>query len=149
MVTKGDDSADNYTLLKEIFLWLDNGDRRMLQKHNLSTARFNVLCHLSCHGPLNQTALRSLLICDKANVTRLLNGMEADHLICRKKDPADTRCSIVALTETGFEVWEKASIAHQEFTDRRFQCLSPEEQKTLSGNLLRLLATLQTQLLNG
>lgn len=147
MHPQSDIRPDNYTLLKEIYLWLDNGDRRMLQQYNISTARFNVLNHLSCYGPLSQSALRALLLCDKANVTRLLDGMEADRLICRKKDTADARRTVVTLTDLGMRLWEKVSVAHQQYTAKRFQCLSTEEQQMLSNSLLCLRATLQTLLL--
>lgn len=149
MVFKSDGNVVNYMLLKEVFLWLDNGDRRMLQKYSLSTARFNVLCHLANHGPLSQSALGALLLCDKANVTKLLESMQADRLICRNRDPDDGRRVVVALTGAGRELWQKAAAAHQEFTEKRFQCLSSQEHEMLSTTLLSLLGSLKTQIVDG
>lgn len=139
---------DNYTLLKEIFLLLDDGDRRVLQTFGLSTARFNTLSHLAKHRALSPTDLSTLLLCDKANVTRLLDSLEKDELITRTQDKLDGRRSHITLSRAGEELWHEARKAHHAFSLSRFECLSPDEQKTLRELLTRLKAALQRQMEN-
>jgi DNA-binding MarR family transcriptional regulator len=112
-------AIDNYTLLKEIFLLLDHGDRYLLQRFDLSTARFNALTHLMRHGELGPSELANLLLCDNANVTRLLDGMEEEGWITKRPDERDRRRVIVALTEEGRSLWQRAREAHLEYTFER------------------------------
>lgn len=146
MPTDNGRAYDIYTLLKEIFLLLDNGDRRLLQSFDLSTARFNALSHLVKHGDLSPTELRTLLLCDKANITRLLDGMERDGLVKRTQDKSDGRRTHITPSPAGEKLWHKAKQAHGTYTSSRFENLSLEEQRTLHELLPRLKATLQQQL---
>lgn len=135
-----------YTLFKEIFLLLDNSDRRLLQSFDLSTARFNALSHLAKHGDLSPSDLRTLLLCDKANVTRLLDGMERAGLVKRTQDKSDGRRTHITPSPDGEKLWHEAKQTHSTYISSRFECLSLEEQQTLRELLDRLKATLQQQL---
>ena len=125
---------------------LDNGDRQHLRDFGLSTARFNILLHLAEHTELSTTDLRILMLCDKANITRLLNRMDKDGLVERKLDISDGRRVLIRMSSLGEQVWRQAYQAHMEFTALRFESLSPEDRETLLNYLHNLESTLQRRL---
>jgi DNA-binding MarR family transcriptional regulator len=135
-----------YTLLKDIFFLLDDGDRRLLRQYDLSPRRFYTLFHLAGHGELSPTRLGALLLCDKANVTRLLAAMERDKLIQRSPDPSDGRRSRVTLSPEAERLWPKVSQAHAAYCAARLSFLLREDQETLHGFLIRLKSALREQL---
>lgn len=135
-----------YTLFKEIFLLLDNGDRSFLQRFSLSVARFDLLSHLATHHELNPTDLCNLMLCDKANITRLLDGLEADGLVERQQDTTDGRRVIARLSPRGKKLWNQAFQAHTQYNRARLNAISPEDQEMLYRCLPQLKATLQESL---
>ena len=136
----------NYTLFKDIFVLLDIGDYRLLQTFGLSHARFDVLSHLARQRELSPSELGALMFCDKANVTRLLAGMEKDKLVKRTQHKTDGRRVRIALTPAGEALWAKATSAHDKFSAARLDCFLGEEHQTLNELLVRLKAVLQKQL---
>jgi DNA-binding MarR family transcriptional regulator len=140
-------AIDNYTFLKEIFLLLDHGDRYLLQRFNLSTARFNALAHLMNRGELGPSELANLLLCDNANVTRLLDGMQGEGWIVKRRDEDDRRRVIVTLTEKGRLLWQRAREAHLEYTFERTKCLEEDEHVDLQQLLSRLCHSLREDLM--
>lgn len=147
MASQSDDlPLKNYMLIKALFLLSDDGDRRLLQQFELSTARFDLLGNLAAHESLTAADLCKLLLCDKANVTRLLDGLEADGLVKRTPDKADGRRTRVTLTAAGRRRWTEANDAHQASIQDRFGKLSLEESRTLQQLLKRLEVTLTEHL---
>ena len=94
------------------------------------------------HGSLTQHALGAALSLDPSNVVGLLNELEDRDLITRRRDPADRRRHIVALSDSGSA--ELAS-AYREFgavEDDLFKMLTAEERTTLYTLLSRAVAAL-------
>ncbi len=147
MTSHSDDlPLENYMLIKGLFLLSDDGDRRLLQQFELSAARYDLLGNLAAHDSLTAADLCKLLLCDKANVTRLLDGLESDGLVRRAPDKADGRRTRVTLTAAGRRRWTEAHEAHQASIRDRFGRLSPEEASTLQQLLSRLEADLKANL---
>ena len=53
-----------YRLLTEVFILLDDADRRALRLHNLSIRQFNILYHLDQEQGLSINELSHHLFCD-------------------------------------------------------------------------------------
>jgi DNA-binding MarR family transcriptional regulator len=138
--------AQSYALIQQIFLLGDDLDRRLLQGFGLSVARFNLLRHLAEQGPLTPTDLCGRLLCDKANVTRLLDGLQGEGLLERSPDPADGRRTQVNLTPAGQLRLAEAALAYHASVQTRFDCLSTPQSLTLSELLQLLKSALQSQL---
>jgi DNA-binding MarR family transcriptional regulator len=138
--------AQSYALIQQIFLLGDDLDRRLLQGFGLSVARFNLLRHLAGQGPLSPGELCGLLLCDKANVTRLLDGLEQATLVERTPHPGDGRRSQVSLTPAGRARLQQAALAYQASVQARFDCLSSDQKLTLSELLQLLKSALQANL---
>jgi DNA-binding MarR family transcriptional regulator len=138
-----DQTYSIYTLLKEVFLLLDHGDRNLFQTYDLSVARFNALKHVIYSAGIGPSELGSLMLCDKANITRLLDGMEKSSYIERLQDEADGRRIKIIARPEGERRWRKAREKHGKFTRNRFDVLAADEQDMLFELLMRIRDRLQ------
>ncbi|MEU6713583.1 MarR family winged helix-turn-helix transcriptional regulator [Nonomuraea sp. NPDC046802] len=91
-------------------------------------------------GCSTQQALAASLAMDGTNVVGLLNDLEGDNLIQRRRSPEDRRRHVVELTEAGLERLAKAELAMAAVEDEVLAKLDPEQRKTLY-ELLHLAAS--------
>lgn len=139
-----DEGIRLYNLLKELFLLLDDGDRRLFDAYALSEARFYALYHLGTQPGISSSQLSELMFCDKSNVSRLLKGMEAEGWVLREPHESDGRAQRLYLTPAGKALYNRVSQAHLNYNRERLdRCLQQAEQ----GELLELLTTLRNGLL--
>jgi MarR family transcriptional regulator, lower aerobic nicotinate degradation pathway regulator len=96
-----------------------------------------VLRHL---GGSTQQALASTLAMDGTNVVGLLNELEADKLIERRRSPEDRRRHVVELTEAGVEQLAKAESALADVDEEVLGALDASQREMLY-DLLELAAT--------
>lgn len=139
-------AQNNYILLNMLSLLGGDGDQRLFQQYGLSAARFYLLGHLEIHGALTATDLCRLLLCDKANVTRLIDGLEKEALVTRQPDKADGRRILITSTASGKKRWAQAHKAHQALNHTRFKNLTVAEAEVLEKLLERLKTDWQNQL---
>ncbi|MDA0246267.1 MAG: MarR family transcriptional regulator [Chloroflexi bacterium] len=132
-----------YELLKEIFLLLDDGDRRLLNRFNLSVPRFYTLLHLGTLPGMTPNQLSELMFCDKSNVTRLIKNLEQDGHVVRRPHENDGRSVRLFLTEQGIRVRQEAMQSHQQYNERRF---TAEILAELNTSLEHLKTCLQVDL---
>lgn len=140
------DAASTYELLKEIFLLLDDGDRRLLNEFNLTVPRFYALFHLGNEPGMSPNRLSELMFCDKSNITRLIKSMEAEDLVKRRRHESDGRSVRLFLTPQGGEIREQALEAHQTYNEQRFNGGVLHETATLHESLHKLRLSLATEL---
>jgi DNA-binding MarR family transcriptional regulator len=140
------DSQKTYDLINEIFLILDDGDRRLFDQFALTTPRFYALMHLGAQPGMSLSELSKLMLCDKSNATRIIKSMEADGLVLRQPHETDGRTLRLYLTPEGFERLEHAMAAHRRFNQMRLEVLDDVEQDNLLACLLHLKSGLQKQL---
>jgi DNA-binding MarR family transcriptional regulator len=96
-----------------------------------------VLQHL---GGSTQQALASTLAMDGTNIVGLLNELEADKLIERRRSPDDRRRHVVELTAAGAKQLAKAERALAEVEQEVLGALDADQRESLY-NLLQLAAT--------
>lgn len=87
-----------------------------------------------------QQALSATLMMDRANVVGLLNDLEAEGLIERRRSPEDRRRHTVELTDAGVQRLAKAEFALAGVEDEVLAALDTAERDTLY-ELLRLAAS--------
>jgi DNA-binding MarR family transcriptional regulator len=92
---------------------------------------------LSEGGPTSQQALADSLSLDPSNVVGLLNELEERQLITRRRDPADRRRHIVALSPRGEDELCLAYGRLRLVEDDLFSALSAAERATLYDLLVR------------
>lgn len=135
-----------YTVLKEIFFLLDDGDRRLFDTFNLTSTRFYALVHLGEQPGMSLSELSSLLLCDKSNATRIFKGLESEGLVFRRPHETDGRTVRLYLSNTGATLLRKVISAHQEFNEKRFEDLEIGESEELLNDLLVLKHNLRDHL---
>lgn len=109
------------------------------QRSGLSLSRFDVLNHAGVHDGRTQQELAAALFVTKGNICQLLDGMEADGLLERRRDGRSNR---IYLTDAGRTLRSQILADHEAELAVHIQALTAPEQETL----LRLLAKLDRSL---
>jgi len=135
-----------HAILATTFLLLDDGDRRLFGRFQLTAPRFYALFHIGNEPGITSSQLSIRLLCDKSNATRILRGLEAEGLIERKPHETDGRSMRLYLTEAGKAVREQVAAAHQAYNQARLGCLDPMEQEELIRCLTKLNESLKANL---
>jgi DNA-binding MarR family transcriptional regulator len=140
-----------YQLLSAAFIELDVGDGRYLQSLSrlifgqsseifLTIPHYWTLVHLDSADGRTMNELAQLLICDKSNVTAIVDKLEKRGWAKRVRGKAgDRRFTSVVLTEEGRALRERVVRAHDRWVSMRFAGLSDEQLEQLAA-LLRALA---------
>ncbi|MFI8182144.1 MarR family winged helix-turn-helix transcriptional regulator [Actinacidiphila glaucinigra] len=89
-------------------------------------------------GSMGQQGLVAALEVDPSIMVAILNDLESAQLVERRRDPADRRRHIVAITDRGRGVLAEARAAVDEVERGLFGDLSPEEIAALRGLLARV-----------
>ncbi|WP_248961528.1 MarR family winged helix-turn-helix transcriptional regulator [Sphaerisporangium perillae] len=95
---------------------------------------------LRARGGSTQQALSTTLEMDGTNIVGLLNELEAEDLVERRRAPEDRRRHVVELTETGARRLQEAECALAVAEDEVLGALDEAERETLY-NLLQRAAT--------
>ncbi|KAA3664281.1 MAG: MarR family transcriptional regulator [Chloroflexi bacterium] len=136
-----------YRSFLNIYVLLDDGDRRTLQAENLTPSQFNLLTHLEHETiGLTLTDLAKRLLCTRGNVTRMVQRLDKLKLIHIKQDNADQRRLRITLTTTGKESLQSAFASHTTSLQQRFATLSSTQQAQLIELLQQVTANLETDL---
>ena len=135
-----------YDTLINLFLVVNDSDRHVLARHGLTLPRFHVLQHLHREPDISFARLSTLMLTDRANVSRIVRGMEADGLVSRRLNESDRRSYLLQLTEKGADLYAQASAAHREDIALRFRDAGDGAGRRPSSDLLTQLGVLRTQL---
>jgi DNA-binding MarR family transcriptional regulator len=95
---------------------------------------------LRAEGGISQQALASTLEMDSTNIVGLLNDLESEHLIERRRSPEDRRRHVVELTDDGAKRLRKAECALAGAENEVLGALGPAERETLYELLRRAAA---------
>jgi DNA-binding MarR family transcriptional regulator len=97
------------------------------------------LRHLADHGHMPQSALCSAINVDANYMTLMLNDLEEQGFVERRRDPADRRRHIVELTPEGVAAIARAEAAIDSTEDEIFGPLDDGERAALRDMLERAL----------
>lgn len=136
-----------YNTLKETFILLDDGDRRLFNYYNLTSPRYYILFHVYEFPGISSSELSGKMLCDKSNVSRIIRGLEDENLLERRPHETDRRSFCLYLTDEGTAVFKKVEIAHQKFNTFRLDCLDDITEGNLISNLSKLNQSLKDSLL--
>ena len=109
-----------------------------LEELGLRARHVVALTLLRDHGEQNQSDLAATLGMDPTNVVALLNELEADDLIQRRRSPEDRRRHTVSLTDAGQARLKEIEALLTGVERRVLEPLTPEEQQTLYTLLSRV-----------
>lgn len=115
--------------------------------HGLNAASFDVLATLRRAGPphaLSPSALIDWTMVTSGTMTNRLDRLEAAGLIARRRNPDDGRGQVVALTDKGLALIDRAVAAHVANQHRLIAGLPPETRDQLDAALRAWLALIET-----
>lgn len=93
-----DPSTIAWLRLARVYQKIDRRTAETMRRHGLSVSRFDILNHAGTPEGRTQGELARSLLVTKGNVTQLLDAMEADGLLERRRDG---RAKRIFLTEEG------------------------------------------------
>ena len=131
-----------YDLIKELFLILDDGDRQLFARFNLTATRYYALIHINEEPGISLSQLSDKLLCDKSNITRIIKSMEADGLVTRQPHEHDGRALRLYLTADGRDIYTRALKAHLVYNRLRFN----DAEASRDAKLVSALHSLKLQL---
>jgi DNA-binding MarR family transcriptional regulator len=135
--------------LAQSFLELDEGERQLMKRFGLTLTQYWALVHLKDEEGRSLSELAELLICDKSNVTSIVDKFERNGLAVRKPGKAgDRRYIRVVLTPKGYELREKLMASQEYLLRMRLQKMKTENLHLLLEPLQELAGILQSQFKN-
>jgi MarR family 2-MHQ and catechol resistance regulon transcriptional repressor len=129
---------DTYVKLSRALASIDASVHRPLSDDALTASRFGVLEALLHHGPLNQRDLGRKILKSGGNISVVVDHLERDALVQRRRHDVDRRHVHVELTEAGRTCIERVYPEHVARLLRAFAPLSSHELTTLGALAKRL-----------
>jgi DNA-binding MarR family transcriptional regulator len=106
-----------------------------VRSYGLSLAQFYVLSHVGAAPGMVQQELADGLLVTKGNVVQLLDRMEANGLIERRREG---RANRLYLTQVGQRLFDEVVPEHEAVIARQFDGLTADERLTLLSLLRKL-----------
>lgn len=127
-------------LLKRALVDLEDLHREHLDPLGINGRELAVLLLLQAREPESQQQTAARLRVDRTTMVALLDGLEANGLVAREPDPADRRRNVVALTDAGRRMLDKAVRASDKAERRLLAALDEAERTQLRELLARVAA---------
>jgi DNA-binding MarR family transcriptional regulator len=128
-------------LLSEVFTGLTSRFAAQISEYNLAPIEFEVLIRLSRspEGRLRMTDLSAQTSLTTSGVTRVVDRLERDSLVCRVACPSDRRSSYAVISATGRERLAAILPGHLDLIDRWFTGLLTPDQLDAMLEALRII----------
>jgi DNA-binding MarR family transcriptional regulator len=97
--------------------------------------------NLLAQGPISQQALGEQLGIDRTTIVELIDDLEQQGVVVRRRNPADRRSYALSLTPKGRTVQKRAARVFDDAADEFFGSLKPAEQSMLADILHRLITS--------
>ena len=146
LTERADLTQEIYQLISQSFIRIDTADMYLMRRFGLTILQSWALVHLGNAEGRSLSELAHLLICDKSNVTSIVDKFEQDGLAVRKRGKAgDRRYTPVILTERGQQMRKTVMQARAYMIHERLKSLNEQEISQLHNALQQLATLLHTQ----
>jgi MarR family 2-MHQ and catechol resistance regulon transcriptional repressor len=135
-----------YRLIHDIYVLLDDGDRRTLDQFGLTISQYGLLMQLRDGSGMRLTTLSEHLLLAKSTITRAVDQLEDGGLVERIIDPDDRRAQRVVLTGQGLDICNKAHAAHRASLEYRLASIDDHTREDLDHLLTQLRSNLRADL---
>jgi DNA-binding MarR family transcriptional regulator len=135
-----------YHGLQQIYVLLDDGDRRALRAVGLTPTQYNLLLQVRAREGATITELSQVLLCTRGNITRLVQRLAQQGLVHCRGDERDQRLVRVSLTQQGALRLEEARTVYEAAIHRRLSALDLPSQEILHTLVEGLIAALTADL---
>lgn len=133
------ESVEIQHLIFEAFSVLKKKADHIFRKHGLTGAQVGVLTCLSHQKGKPMNKISEALWCDVSNITGVVDRLEKQGLVWRTPHPNDRRVNLVGITPKGKEALAETLPEHEQVLIERIKILSPEERKTLTELLKKII----------
>ncbi|MBZ2174104.1 MarR family transcriptional regulator [Schnuerera sp. xch1] len=106
--------------------------REILSDFNITIPQFTALQILISHGELTVGELSQRMALACSTITDLVDRMEKNQLVARKKDEKDKRVVRVVVLSKGHKIVEKVLEKRVKFLDLKMQGLTEEQKISLN-----------------
>lgn len=121
--------------LMRVYQQIDKRTAEIMKKYRLSVSRFDVLVHAGVRDGRTQQELADAMFVTKGNICQLLDGMEAEDLLYRRRKG---RTNHIFLTEDGRDRRQQAMAEQLQAIDTAMSVLTEEEQEILNKLLRKI-----------
>ena len=132
--------ASNVFLLKRLGFAAKSRSLEVYEQEGLNPYHYAILALLDEGVPETQAAIADALGYDRGTLVGLLDELEEQELVERKRDPDDRRRHLVRLTDEGKRTLGRLRAFAKRVEEEFLAPLSAEEQEALHGLLLQLAA---------
>lgn len=112
---------------------------RRLQEHDVTRAQWIALFYIGKGEGIFQKELSDYMNIKESSMVRLMDRMEKEDLVVRKKEVSDRRITRLVITEKGKILREKLIPLGQSFNVDATKDISEEELKTFKDVLARMI----------
>jgi DNA-binding MarR family transcriptional regulator len=112
-----------------------------LEEVGLEVREFGSLAILEDEGTISQQRLSLLLRCDRTTMVAIVDHLEAEGLVERKRNPADRRAYALEITADGRRTLKRAKTLVKGAHEDLLHALSASERAELAELLRRILAS--------
>jgi DNA-binding MarR family transcriptional regulator len=124
---KYDPEFELWSMIRDIYRTALKKLNARLAVENITFPQYNVLLALGRNGPMQMNALGEHMLVAPANVTGLIDRIEAKGYVRRRRDPDDRRLWVIELTENGANVYNNISSRFRQYARGLGSSLSPDE----------------------
>ncbi len=122
---------------------MTNFAEKILKPYGLTLEQFHLLKNMDMDAGISQRQLGEVANKTPANITRMLDRMEAKSLVVRRDDPADRRASLVYLTDKGKTLVEEVFGEFNSYSAGMLLGISGDEQQIAKEVLTKMAVNLQ------
>jgi len=113
------------------------------EKFDLPDAELRCLLHFTNERYLTAKSIAYKMNVVKSRITKIIDGLEEKKLVKRRKDPVDSRVTLISLTQAGHNKLLQIK-AFQDFVYREvLGNMAPEQRKTMITNLELLKVSME------
>ena len=121
--------------LARIYQKIDRRSAETMKQWNISVSRFDMINQIGAHEGITQQELANVLLVTKGNITQLLDGLERDGFVERRRCG---RAKRLHLTAPGLVIREASMRDQEESLGKEFGVLEPEEMRTFLALLRKI-----------
>jgi len=109
-----------------------------LKEFGLTISNWRVLAVLAAESEVTVNELAEYAMIEQSTASHLIDRMEEDGLLIRKRGPKDGRVRSISLTKVGQEKYETVRHTVLAHTQRVLRDVTPEERQTLESVLTKM-----------
>ena len=122
---------------------IHNMAEKILYPYDLTVEQMHLLKNMSVDKGITQKALGGMVNKTPANLTRILDRLEAKALIMRRPDASDRRAYLVFLTAKGMALVKDVHKTFQSFSDSMLSGINDEMQQLVRTGLKMMVENIE------